>query len=158
MTPRKPQPEFKDDGLITSGEASHMIKIYHQYMGKTFVCSEVRERFNMSYAFASNTIRAAVALGVLKIKSKADGGKPGVYYCAPGVNVEKIATERIRKNRDKPTPYPSSTKGCMLADVLGYSVIDHQCNPRVVINDFKGGKIERTRPRVYVGSNWMEGM
>ena len=143
--------------VITPFEKDRIIYIHAQMGDSLWRSIDVKEKFNLHIVSAQRYTHIGVKLGIFKIV--ASSRKPGfhnVYQCLPVDDVSERLDAILEVKKVKPARKIQSrdTPPCELANVLGLRPIQHDCNPRLVINDFRGGKIERSRNKVFVSGEW----
>ena len=89
-------------------------------------------------------------------KIKPVGNVPAIYHCIKHADPMEVLKPFIAPSKQyrKTVDIVAHDTPCELANVLGFKPIQHDCNPRLVINDFRGGKVERSRDRVFVSGEW----
>jgi hypothetical protein len=149
---------FKRDKTITENEAGKIVAIYNQWKRMDyFVAKDVKQAIS---AISSQAIQRYLwigrELGLFAFKIKPVGNIPAIYQCVklddPMVKLTPHIVET--KHRRKVAEIITHDTPCALANLLGYVPIDHECKPRLVINDYRGGKIERARSKVFVSGEW----
>lgn len=145
---------FKQTGKITPNEANALTELHTSMRGKLFRVRDLHGKITLSASMLQRFLWIGRELGLFEYMLPSSGSQAAVYR---GCDVDAATIlpryTRKAKTRNRKVEVKVYETNCALANLFGYVPIEHDCEPRLVVNH-KGGHIERKRQKVYVGSHW----
>lgn len=142
-------------------EKERIIMIHSTMAGKEWRSKTVSESLSLNIASVQKYIVIGVKVGIFKaIFTGRKSGAYNVYECIEVDDIDDLLNPLLVPVKRIGGQFKEVEKldGTALADLMGMKPIAHDCKPRVVINNFRGGKIERKREKVSPGGGWMVGL
>lgn len=149
---------YKQTGLITPLENERILQLHTELSGNLFRARDLHDKFNISTVLIQRYLWIGRDLGLFAFAVPGAGNQSAVYKTVD-VDAAEILNKVTRKTAERKAVVTQTVEtDCPLANIMGLRPIEHDCKPRVVINNFRGGKIERNREKVSAGGGWMVGL
>lgn len=149
---------YKQTGLITPVENERMLQLHTELSGKLFRARDLHNMFSIAPVQIQRYLWIGRDIGLFAFAVPSAGNQAAVYKTLD-VDAAKILNKITRKTEPRKTVEMKQTDtDCALANIMGLRPIAHDCNPRLVINDCKGGRVKRSREKVYASGGWMDGL
>lgn len=148
---------YKQTGLITPLENERILQLHNELSGKIFRARDLHGKFNISPVVIQRYLWIGRGLGLFAFAVPGAGNQSAVYKTVD-VNAAEILNKVTRKTIERKAVIMQPVEtDCMLANIMGFRPIEHDCKPRVIA-ERKVLRAKRGRERVYVSGGWMVGL